>query len=317
MGKRQALFTLLARSYCTNNMIRKLKSIWELTRLEHGLMYGVGVLIGMLIAGGQILLPGQLLGLTVLVPSRLASLGFFTALFIQAGTFALNDYCDLESDIANGRRDRPLVRGDLSSHEALVVAILATLLGIFWASFLHPLLFALAVSSAVLGVLYDLKIKEYFAVSNIYIALTMAIPFIFGGLLVHPDRLNQELLILALIAFLAGFGREVMKDIADLTGDALRNVRSIARLYGVNRATTVVIAFYSLAVLLSAIPFFTVSTSYYLNPVYALPVLSADALFLYTAHGLRTAQPGYARLRTITLLAICCGLVGFICGALY
>ena len=299
-------------------MICKLKSIWELTRLEHGLMYGVGVLIGMLIAGGRILTPSQLLGLTVLAPSRLASFGFFTALFIQAGTFALNDYCDLESDIENGRLDRPLVRGDLSRQEALVIAILATLLGIFSASFLHPLLFLLAVSSAVLGVLYDLKIKEYLAVSNLYIALTMAIPFIFGGLLVDPGRINQELLILALIAFLAGFGREVMKDSADLKGDALRNVRSIARIYGVKRATDVVIVFYSLAVLLSAIPFFTVSTSYYLNPVYALPVLIADALFLYTALELRTtAQLEYTRLRKMTLLAIGCGLIGFISGALY
>jgi len=281
-------------------------------------MYGVGVLIGMLIAGGRILTPSQLLGLTVLAPSRLASFGFFTALFIQAGTFALNDYCDLESDIANRRLDRPLVRGDLSRQEALVIAILATLLGIFSASFLHPLLFLLAVSSAVLGVLYDLKIKEYLAVSNLYIALTMAIPFIFGGLLVDPGRINQELLILALIAFLAGFGREVMKDSADLKGDALRNVRSIARIYGVKRATDVVIVFYSLAVLLSAIPFFTVSTSYYLNPVYALPVLIADALFLYTALELRTtAQLEYTRLRKMTLLAIGCGLIGFISGALY
>ena len=298
-------------------MIRKLKSIWELTRLEHGLMYGVGVLIGMLIAGGQILLPGQLLGLTVLVPSRLASFGFFTALFIQAGTFALNDYCDLESDIANRRLDRPLVRGDLSRHEALGVAILATFLGILCASFLHILLFVLALSSAVLGVLYDFKIKEYLAVSNLYIALTMAIPFIFGGLLVDPNRINPELLILALIAFLAGFGREVMKDSADLKGDALRNVRSIARVYGVNRANNVVIAFYSLAVLLSAIPFITGSTSYYLNPVYALPVLIADALFLHTALELRTAQPEYTRLRNMTLLAIGVGLIGFIGGALY
>jgi geranylgeranylglycerol-phosphate geranylgeranyltransferase len=299
-------------------MIRKLKSIWALTRLEHGLMYGVGVLIGIIVAGGRLFELATINEHSVLIPAHGTTFGFLTALFIQAGTFALNDYCDLESDIANRRQDRPLVRGDLSRREALIVAILATFFGILCASFLHPILFVLAVSSAVLGVLYDFKIKEYLGVSNIYIALTMAIPFIFGGLLVDPGRINQELLILAVIAFLAGFGREVMKDIADLKGDALRNVRSIARVYGVNRANNVVIAFYSLAVLLSAIPFFTVSTSYYLNPVYALPVLIADALFLHTALKLRTtAQPEYIRLRKVTLLAIGFGLIGFISGALY
>jgi geranylgeranylglycerol-phosphate geranylgeranyltransferase len=298
-------------------MIRKLKSIWELTRLEHGLMYGLGVLIGIIVAGGQLLTPSSVFGLPLDAPSRLASFGFFTALLIQAGTFALNDYCDLESDIANRRLDRPLVRGDLSRGEALVIAILATLLGILCASFLHLILFFLALISAMLGVLYDLKIKEYLAVSNIYIALTMAIPFIFGGLIVHPRSINLELFILAVIAFLAGFGREVMKDIADLKGDALRNVRSIARVYGVNQANSVVIASYSLAVALSAIPVLAVETSYYLDPAYALPVLVADALFLHTALELRTAQREYSRLRKETLLAIGVGLIGFISGALY
>jgi geranylgeranylglycerol-phosphate geranylgeranyltransferase len=301
-------------------MIRKLKSIWELTRLEHGLMYGLGVLIGIIVADGRIFVPASIDGLSVFTLTDGAIFGFLTALFIQAGTFALNDYCDLESDSANRRMDRPLVRGELTRREALLIALLATAFGIIAASFLHPLLFALALLSAVLGVLYDVKMKEFFGVSNVYIALTMAIPFIFGGLIVEPTRIDLILLVLAAMAFVAGFGREVMKDIADLRGDALRDVKSFARIYGVKIASRVVVGSYSLAILLSVIPIFSVESSYFFNPAYLLPVLLADVLLLHTCWVLwrRSAETAdYTALRKETLVALGLGLLAFVCGAVF
>ncbi|RZN38378.1 MAG: prenyltransferase [Methanophagales archaeon ANME-1-THS] len=305
--------------------MKKLKAIGELTRLEHGVMYGFGVIIGIIVAGGDFYARVPIFGVSLVVPSRIALLGFFVALFIQAGAFALNDYCDLESDTVNRRMDRPLVRGELKKEEALLIAILATALGICSASFLNPLLFSLALLSAALGILYDLKLKEFLAVSNVYIALTMAIPFIFGGLIVDPRGLNVALVILASIAFLAGLGREVMKDIADMNGDALRNVRSVARVYGAESAKRVVVSSYALAVILSFLPFFAATTPYFLNPVYLLPVIAADLLFLRTCVELkpfrkRVAHEGdidYHGMRKETLIAIGIGLVAFISGALY
>ena len=46
-------------------------------------------------------------------------------------------------------------------------------------------------------------------------------------------------------------------------------------------------------------------------------MLIADALFILTTLELRATQPEYTRLRKMTLLAIGCGLIGFISGALY
>ncbi|MFZ2070320.1 MAG: UbiA family prenyltransferase [Halobacteriota archaeon] len=284
----------------------KIKAIWELTRAEHGLMYGCGVLIGVLIEGGS--------------SYAAASSGFFTAFFIQAGAFALNDYCDLETDIANHRMDRPLVRGDLRRESALLVACLATVLGIVFAVLLtvlleNSLLFLLAFILVVLGVLYDIKMKEFFAVSNFYIAATMAVPFIYGGL-IASGRVGTALCILSCIALLAGFGREVMKDIADVKGDELRDVRSFARIYGVENAKPVVISSYLLAVVLSVVPYFLVHTSYYFKLAYIVPVIAADALFLHTCIGLRKVDADYDIMRRETLIAIAIGLVAFISGAL-
>jgi geranylgeranylglycerol-phosphate geranylgeranyltransferase len=285
-------------------MIRKIKAIWELTRLEHGLMYGFGVIIGIIIADKTVLF------------TKLSIFGFFTALLLEAGTFALNDYCDLESDIANRRRDRPLVRGDMRKEDALLIAILATVFGIICASFLSTTVFLLAVILAALGILYDIKIKELLAVSNFYIAFTMAMPFIFGGLIVEPEKIDLALLILASIAFLAGFGREVMKDIADVKGDALRNIKSIARIYGADKARRVVFFSYSPAVILSVVPFLLVNTPYYHNLAYILPVMAADALFVHTCFALRKAYINYNTMRKETLLAIGIGLIAFVSGTL-
>ena len=298
------------KNLCNLWLIKKLKTVWELTRLEHGLMYGCGVIIGIIIAGGS--------------SYGAAIFGFFTALFIQAGTFALNDYYDLESDVANRRMDRPLVRGELRKEEALLVACLATALGIIFAAFLAIFLkslifFLLALTLAALGILYDIKMKEFLAVSNFYIAFTMAVPFVFGGLIAEPERTEVVLLILILssIAFFAGFGREVMKDMADVKGDALRNVRSIARVYGMEKAKSTAVFSYSLAVILSAVPFFLVNTSYFINLAYILPVMAADVLFVHTCLGLRKGVDiNYNYLRKETLIAIVIGLIAFVCGAL-
>ena len=281
----------------------EVRAIWELTRGEHGLMYGAGVLVGILVGGGDF-------GIT-------AVFGFFTAFFIQAGTFALNDYCDVETDIANNRLDRPLVRGALTKEFAFIIACVSTALGILCSVVLTMLhggltLFLVALLLAVLGILYDIRMKELFALGNLYIAFTMAVPFIYGGLI--AGDIGGGLLILSLIALFAGLGREVMKDIADMRGDEIRDVRSIARVYGIEKAKEVVTASYSLAVGLSVVPFFLHSTPYYHNPLFITMIGGTDIIFAHTLYGLWKRHVNYEQLRKETLVAIAIGLLAFICG---
>jgi 4-hydroxybenzoate polyprenyltransferase len=179
-----------------------------------------------------------------------------------------------------------------------------------------------------MGVLYDIKMKEFIAVSNFYIAATMAIPFIFGGLLAYaPERteMMQPIFILASIAFFAGFGREVMKDMGDVKGDEIRDVRSIARVYGMEKAKDIAIFSYSLAVILSAVPFFLVNTSYFFNLAYLLPVMAADVLFVHTCLELKhkpfrkrfdPKTISFDYLRKETLIALGIGLIAFVSGTL-
>lgn len=72
----------------------KPKALWDLMRLDHGVMLFVAILIGSIIANS-----GGAPDLLKLM------LSFLTALFLEASTFALNDYIDLEIDRRNKRED--------------------------------------------------------------------------------------------------------------------------------------------------------------------------------------------------------------------
>ena len=173
----------------------KFKALWQLTRLGHGFMLGFAVIIGALIAGDLSSIPSDTLLISL-------SLGFLAALLIEAGTFALNDYYDIEVDTANERLDRPLVRGEIEQKTALIIAFFAILLGIICSLLINIWCFSIATITALFGIFYDIKLKETGLLGNIYIAFTMAIPFVFGGFIFQRSVLVLVVLLqLVLVHF--------------------------------------------------------------------------------------------------------------------
>jgi geranylgeranylglycerol-phosphate geranylgeranyltransferase len=288
----------------------KAKAIWELTRLEHGLMLCVAILIGALVASQEL-------------PDALKFfLAFMTALLIEASTFALNDYYDYEIDKANGRMDRPLVRGELTKRDALVVFAVLFPLGIASSFFVNMTCFLIAVISAVLAVAYDAVLKRYKPVGNLYIAYSMAIPFVFGATAtLETSSLTFDIplviVVAASVAFLAGVGREAMKDIQDADGDKKMGVRSVATMAGVRAASAYAAVFYIAAIALAFVPFLRSSFDvYYLNPFYIVPVLITDAMLIYICYALLSGvTKEYRTLRKLSLAALFVGLMGFLAGA--
>ncbi|MEM0350373.1 MAG: UbiA family prenyltransferase [Archaeoglobaceae archaeon] len=274
---------------------RSLKAIWQLLRLEHGLMYGLGVLVGIFLGGGA--------------SFELILLGFLTALFFQASTFAMNDYLDYDVDVENRRMDRPLARGDLSKRTALTLSILFFPLGCLSSFLISFEAFLFATTVSILGHLYNFKLKELGILGNFYIAFTMAAPFIFGGII---SNLGHPTLFLSSIAFFCGFGREVMKGIEDVKGDAIRKVRSVARVYGTKFAAKISSIFFSIAILLSFFP--PMLFEEYYDVKYIVPVFITDLLILNVILSLRKSKD-IAKFRKLTLVAMIFGLLGFLGGA--
>lgn len=283
----------------------KLRSLWELMRLEHGVMIALAIIIGAVISGQG--LPSFEKGL----------LAFLTALFLEAATFSLNDYFDLEVDIKNKRFDRPLARGDLQPRTALFVYLFLLPCGLITSYLVNITCFIIAVSNAFIATLYDVKLKEIKIISNFYIAFVMAIPFIFGALAVSP-HISPIIIVIATIAFFSGAAREIMKDVMDLEGDIERHIRSFAFYFGKQKANQIASFLYTITVLMSLIPYLApLEKAYYHDYSYLALVLITDFILIYVSVTLfgRHDTNSMKKMRRLSLIALFIGLIAFLVGA--
>jgi len=278
----------------------RIRAVLQLVRADHDVMLALGVVIGYAVSGG----------LASPDPQRLL-FSAMTAFLVGAGAFALNDYYDLEIDRRNRRTDRPLVRGDISPRAAVAIFIILFSSGLACSSAVNLPCFAIALVTGALAVSYDVWVKRLKLLGNFYIAYMMAIPFVFGG--VAASSVPGSTLVLAAMAYLSGFGREVMKDIMDLPGDMEAGVRSFPACVGERASRFISSGAYIAAVALSPIPFLLGPEPYLMNPLYIVPVLVADSLLLFTAASL-TLEGGrrLRSLRRVSLAAMMLGLVGFL-----
>jgi len=281
-----------------------MKAIWDLLRLEHGFMYALGVIVGIIVS----------VGLNFNLKD--VFFGCLTAIFCQASAFALNDYFDYEVDLVNRRLDRPLVRGDLSRRSALLIGVALAPLGFLsaYAISINAFLLALAITS--LGYLYNAKLKEFGIVGNVYIAFSMCAPFIFGSV-VASNTITPQIAVLSIIAFLSGVAREIMKGIEDVKGDAIRGVKTLARIKGVKFASKISASLFITAVALSLVPFLYLE-GYRLDLKYLIPVIVTDIMLVKISFELvKKHEPeDIRRYRKQTLIALLFGLVGFLLGAI-
>lgn len=285
-------------------MLKKLKAYWDLTRLDHGLIFAVSFVLGMIIAYGK--WPDPIITLA----------GVIAAIAAEMGTFALNDYFDVEVDRKNNRTDRPIIRGEISKNEALALTVVSFIVSIAAAVFMNNTgALIVVIAMIVFGCFYDYRLKEYGILGNIYIAFTMAAPFLFCSMLFNASPI---LLLLSAMAFFLGLGREIMKGIMDVEGDALRDVKTVARVYGESTARYAAIALYLIALLLAPLPYILKFgldfSAYYYNPIYAvfaaltIVILGYVCVSLLRSHERKTIS----KARKTTLIAMVVALLAFL-----
>jgi geranylgeranylglycerol-phosphate geranylgeranyltransferase len=293
-------------------MKAKLDSYCRLFRIEHALLLAVAVLLGELLAGASnpaALQPQAAPGsLPLSLPILLFSLA--VPVFIEMGSFALNDYFDVKADKANKRLDRPIAAGEIPPKSALVAAVICYIVGVAAALPLPPLALSIALLFAALSLAYNFKLKELPLVGNAYIAASMAIPFIFGNL-VASSTLEPRIIAIAAVAFIAGLGREIIKSAEDVEGDVKhRNARTLPALVGVKSSAYAAAALYTLLVPLSFLPF---AYGLHVN-VLSLGLVSIAALaFLAMAAKAAKSQEkeSLISLRKASLAALAAGLAGY------
>jgi len=275
----------------------RLSAYLTLIRPANTIMIGLGVVIGEAIGLGK--LPG--------LPE--AVFGFLTASLMMAGTMVANDVYDIDIDRVNSPQ-RPLPSGTVKTRDAVALAVALSVAAIGFSALLGLWTFLTALVALALMVYYNTRGKKTGLLGNAVVSFNVALPFFYGGLAVNSIR--PLLFIFSIVAFLANFAREVAKGIADVKGDSLRQVRTLAVVKGTKAAALASAGLFVIAVLLSFLPPLLETISW----LYFPPVIVADVGFLYSACRLVGNQtPENVRaVKRHVLLWMLLGLVGFLLG---
>jgi len=277
------------------------KGVFDLVRPVNCAMIGFAVIVGAFVSKPPTVQALQL------------ALGFFTGFFICAYSMAVNDIYDIEVDRVN-RPDRPIPSGRISVQEASRLSWVVLAVGVACSVLsLIPLAVVIAFAYAALSWVYNSRAKRTGLPGNLIVASSLAIPFIYGGAISGGSIAGSLLLMMALTAFFSGVGREVVKSMADVEGDAKREVNSVARARGLGYASALGAAFFLMAVLTSWVPLLTGLA----NPAYTYGVIVPDVMFVYLAATIVTRhEPKSAyRVKRIALAGMTVGLLVFIGGA--
>ncbi len=246
--------------------------------------------------------------LAVLISEFIASGGFtprhllapLAAALILGGGNALNDYFDREVDRVN-HPERPIPSGRVSPRSALVFSGSLFALGLGLSVPLGLPCLATAALAVSLLVAYEARVKEAGLPGNALVSFLVSLLFVYGGLAAGDPR---RLLVLALMAFLANFGRELDKDLEDIAGDAGR--RTFPKLHGARATLALSSAMYASAVALSPLPYLL----RLLGLPYLLLVLVSDIIFL-----IAILNWNASRRRGLAKAGMLMGLVAFVGGA--
>jgi geranylgeranylglycerol-phosphate geranylgeranyltransferase len=272
-----------------------IRELAKLTRFEHALMLAFAVLIGETIVLGSLPPLSLVIALSLLVP-----------VFSEMGSFALNDYLDIETDRLNKKLERPLVKGTIPPTFALYFSIISLILSTVMAFFINTVAFGIALAFNLLAVAYSWKLKDFMLMGNIYIALTMAIPFIFGNFVVS-GTLSMLAVVLALLGFIAGLAREIVKSVQDMEGDVkARSSKTLPVVIGTKGSLAVAVLLYLAFIPLSISPFLLGLR------VSALPVIlvaGADLTILVLCYMI-VARQDFRFARNASLVSFALGMVG-------
>ncbi len=212
------------------------------------------------------------------IPSPLQmALGFAVGFLLTASAMIINDIVDLEIDRINAP-ERPLPSGLLSRRAAMWMAAATGALGIAASAPLSYYALAVAALTFASSYLYNTRGKQTGLLGNSMVAFCVAMPFLFGGIVV-VGFIDLLVAVFFLLAFLATIGREVTKGIADMEGDRTKTIRTVALSKGARFAAGVAALFYILPVLLTPFPYLYGG----IGIAYAIVVIVVDAGFCFSA----------------------------------
>lgn len=275
------------------------KAYLELLRPVNSAMIGFAVIVGAAIAGG-----GSLPG------AWEAAASFIAGFCISSAAMALNDYVDIEIDRVNAPH-RPLPSGRVSPSGAIALFAIMSVAGVAASAYTGLKTLLVAVAAWGVAVVYDVWGKRTGFPGNVMVAFSVGVPLLYGSALVRDP--NPSVSVFWFMIFSTALAREVAKGIADVRGDRMAGVATVAATRGAGAASLLSAALYLAAVAASPVPLLMG----WVNALaYGVPVLVVDAGLVYeSSRILRDHSPEAAiRHKRAVLVYMLIGLTGFLLG---
>ncbi|MEE8181905.1 MAG: geranylgeranylglycerol-phosphate geranylgeranyltransferase [Candidatus Thorarchaeota archaeon] len=167
---------------------------------------------------------------------------YLTYFFVAAGGNVVNDIFDIEVDKIN-RPHRALPSGRMTVRQAWAYVAFLSMVGALFAWLNGPLGTMIVIIFLIVGYAYAAKVKELGIAGNFMVAFSFAFGVIYGSFIYGERVAAIYIPIPSILFFITAFmilqARETIKGAEDVEGDKLRDVRTIARVYGYNAAAGV------------------------------------------------------------------------------
>ncbi len=170
---------------------------------------------------------------------------------IMAGSNTINDYFDLEIDKIN-KPNRPLVKGIISLNFTYRLAVIEFITGILISILIGKWAFVIVVFTSLLLILYSRYIKQLPLIGNLVVSFSSGMAFIFGGVAVNRVRWT---IVPAILAFFYHLGREMIKDVQDMKGDAQMNAKTFPLIFGKTNSLILITLIILLMLIILPLPY--------------------------------------------------------------
>jgi geranylgeranylglycerol-phosphate geranylgeranyltransferase len=296
----------------------KINAYINITRPHNCLMGGLTSIIGVMVSR-QFYIPlyTQLTFILILI------LSYLTYIFIAAAGNVVNDVFDIEIDKIN-RPDRPIPSGVITLKQAKIYSIVLWLIGIIFsfvtisispAGFWCPII---AIFFSFIGFAYAAKGKVMGIFGNFMVAISFSFGYIYGGVI--TGAFNHITSSLAIITFfLSSFfmlqSREIIKGMEDVEGDQLRQVQTIAMIYGYRVAAMSAAICGVLAIVFFTLVWLLAFVNIWFIPFLILGDISVAVSIFILLSGVESSEKQH-KASLFAKIGALFGLVGFLVGTI-
>ncbi|MFW9884054.1 MAG: geranylgeranylglycerol-phosphate geranylgeranyltransferase [Candidatus Thorarchaeota archaeon] len=180
--------------------------------------------------------------LNLLNTLSILAFAYITYFTIAAGSNVVNDIYDIEIDKIN-RPHRALPSGKMTIRQAWIYVAVLSAVGLIFGFLTGPWSTLIVLVFIAIGYAYAAKVKTWGLAGNFMVAFSFAFGVLYGSFVYAEQTMSYMIPIPSWLFFLTAFmilqARETIKGAEDVEGDRVRDVRTIARVYGYNAAAGV------------------------------------------------------------------------------